>query len=37
MIDLKGAELSLLVSLDALIEEANVTKAAARLSEARDL
>ena len=28
MIDLKGAELSLLVSLDALIEEANVTKAA---------
>lgn len=32
MIDLKGADLSLLVSLDALIDEANVTKAAARLN-----
>src|SRR5215467_1199136 len=32
MIDLKGADLSLLVSLDALIEEANVTKAAERLN-----
>jgi DNA-binding transcriptional LysR family regulator len=32
MIDLKGADLNLLVSLDALIEEGNVTKAAARLN-----
>src|SRR5262249_35566163 len=32
MIDLKGADLGLLVSLDALIEEANVTKAAERLN-----
>jgi DNA-binding transcriptional LysR family regulator len=32
MIDLKGADLSLLVSLDALIDEANVTRAAARLN-----
>jgi hypothetical protein len=32
MIDLKGPDLSLLVSLDALIEEANVTKAAERLN-----
>jgi DNA-binding transcriptional LysR family regulator len=32
MIDIKGADLSLLVSLDALIDEANVTKAAARLN-----
>jgi DNA-binding transcriptional LysR family regulator len=32
MIDLKGADLSLLVSLDALIDEANVTKAAERLN-----
>jgi hypothetical protein len=30
MLDLKGADLNLLVSLDALIEEANVTKAAER-------
>jgi DNA-binding transcriptional LysR family regulator len=32
MIDLNGADLNLLVSLDALIEEGNVTKAAARLN-----
>ena len=32
MIELKGADLSLLVSLDALVEEANVTKAAERLN-----
>src|SRR5215471_5341403 len=32
MIDLRGADLNLLVSLDALIEEANVTKAAERLN-----
>jgi DNA-binding transcriptional LysR family regulator len=32
MLDLKGADLNLLVSLDALIEEGNVTKAAARLN-----
>ena len=32
MIDLKGADLNLLVSLDALIDEANVTRAAARLN-----
>jgi DNA-binding transcriptional LysR family regulator len=32
MIDFKGADLSLLVSLDALIDEANVTRAAARLN-----
>jgi DNA-binding transcriptional LysR family regulator len=32
MIDLKGADLNLFVSLDALIEEANVTRAAARLN-----
>jgi DNA-binding transcriptional LysR family regulator len=32
MIDLKGADLNLLVSLDALIEERNVTRAAARLN-----
>ena len=32
MIDFKGADLNLLVSLDALIEEGNVTKAAARLN-----
>src|SRR5215469_4837022 len=32
MIDLKGADLHLLVSLDTLIEEGNVTKAAARLN-----
>lgn len=32
MIDLRGADLSLLVSLDTLIEEANVTKAAQRLN-----
>jgi DNA-binding transcriptional LysR family regulator len=32
MIDLKGTDLNLLVALDALIEEGNVTKAAARLN-----
>jgi len=32
MIDLKGYDLNLLVSLDALIDEANVTRAAARLN-----
>jgi DNA-binding transcriptional LysR family regulator len=32
MIDLRGADLNLLVSLDALIDEANVTRAAARLN-----
>jgi len=32
MIDLKGTDLNLLVSLDALIDEANVTRAAARLN-----
>jgi DNA-binding transcriptional LysR family regulator len=32
MIDLRGTDLNLLVSLDALIEEANVTRAAARLN-----
>ena len=32
MIDFRGADLNLLVSLDALIEEANVTKAAERLN-----
>jgi DNA-binding transcriptional LysR family regulator len=32
MLDFKGADLNLLVSLDALIEEGNVTKAAARLN-----
>src|ERR1700729_3253120 len=32
MIDLNGADLNLLVSLDALIEEGNVTKAAERLN-----
>lgn len=31
MIDLRGVDLNLLVSLDALLEECNVTKAAARL------
>lgn len=31
MIDLKGVDLNLLVSLDALLEESNVTRAAARL------
>ncbi|WP_158817820.1 LysR family transcriptional regulator [Methylocapsa sp. S129] len=31
MIDMRGVDLNLLVSLDALIEEANVTRAAARL------
>jgi DNA-binding transcriptional LysR family regulator len=32
MLDLKGTDLNLLVSLDALIEERNVTRAAARLN-----
>jgi len=32
MVDLKGTDLNLLASLDALIEEANVTRAAARLN-----
>ena len=32
MIDLRRTDLNLLVSLDALIEEANVTRAAARLN-----
>src|SRR5580704_2931510 len=32
MINLRGTDLNLLVSLDALIEEANVTRAAARLN-----
>jgi DNA-binding transcriptional LysR family regulator len=32
MIDLRGIDLNLLVSLDALIDEANVTRAAARLN-----
>jgi DNA-binding transcriptional LysR family regulator len=32
MLDIKGADLNLLVSLDALIDEANVTRAAARLN-----
>ncbi|CDG84287.1 LysR family transcriptional regulator [Janthinobacterium agaricidamnosum] len=32
MIDMKGADLALLVSLDVLLEEANVTKAALRLN-----
>jgi DNA-binding transcriptional LysR family regulator len=32
MVDLKGIDLNLLASLDVLIEEANVTKAAARLN-----
>jgi DNA-binding transcriptional LysR family regulator len=32
MVDLNGADLNLLVSLDALIEEGNVTKAAVRLN-----
>jgi DNA-binding transcriptional LysR family regulator len=32
MLDLKGTDLNLLVSLDALIEEGNVTRAAARLN-----
>ena len=31
MIDLRGIDLNLLVSLDALLEECNVTRAAARL------
>ena len=31
MLDMKGVDLNLLVSLDVLIEEANVTRAAARL------
>src|SRR5580704_12598667 len=32
MIDFRGADLNLLVSLDVLIDEANVTRAAARLN-----
>jgi hypothetical protein len=32
MVDLKGSDLNLLASLDILIEEANVTRAAARLN-----
>jgi DNA-binding transcriptional LysR family regulator len=32
MIDLKGIDLNLLVSLNTLLEEANVTRAAARLN-----
>src|SRR3984957_17306810 len=32
MVDLKGTDLNLLASLDVLIEEANVTRAAARLN-----
>ena len=31
VLDMKGVDLNLLVSLDVLIEEANVTRAAARL------
>src|SRR5450830_435430 len=32
MIDMRGADLALLVSLDVLLEEANVTRAASRLN-----
>ena len=32
MVDLKGTDLNLLASLNVLIEEANVTRAAARLN-----